>query len=67
MHNETSSSYPTNNRESFLPEHRHLGEGALEALSDETAGAILRKSAWLPEKEKEMVLGIVRQFAGRSE
>jgi hypothetical protein len=37
-----------------------LGERALEALSDETAGAILRESAWLPEKEKEIVLGIVR-------
>jgi hypothetical protein len=30
----------------------------LEGLRDETAGAILRKSARLPEREK----GIVRQF-----
>jgi hypothetical protein len=35
---------------------------ALDALSDETAGAILRESARLPEREKRIVLGIVRQF-----
>jgi transcriptional regulator with XRE-family HTH domain len=35
---------------------------ALDALSDETAGAILRGSARLPEREKTIVLGIVRQF-----
>jgi hypothetical protein len=39
-----------------------LDGGTLEAHSDETAGAILRESARLPEREKEMVLGIVRQF-----
>jgi hypothetical protein len=33
-----------------------------EALADETAGAILRESARLPEREKGIVLGIVRQF-----
>ena len=40
-----------------------LDEGTLEALSDETAGTILRESARLPKREREMVLGIVRQFA----
>ena len=35
----------------------------LEALADETAGAILRESARLPEREKRIVLGIVRQFS----
>ena len=44
-----------------------LDEGALAALSDETANAILVESARLPEREKEMVLGIVRQFADRPE
>jgi len=34
----------------------------LEGLRDETAGAILRKSARLPEREKGIVLGRVRQF-----
>jgi hypothetical protein len=34
----------------------------LEGLSDETTGAILRESALLPEREREIVLGIVRQF-----
>jgi hypothetical protein len=39
----------------------------LEALSDGTASAILKESADLPEREKGIVLGIVRQFAGRPE
>lgn len=39
-----------------------LDEEALEALADETASAILRESARLSEREKEIVLGIVRQF-----
>ena len=39
-----------------------LDEEALEALADETASAILRGSARLPEREKTIVLGIVRQF-----
>jgi transcriptional regulator with XRE-family HTH domain len=38
-------------------------EEVLDALADETADAILRKSARLPEREKEIVLGIVRQFS----
>ena len=36
---------------------------ALAALSDETANVILRESARLPERERRIVLGIVRQFA----
>jgi hypothetical protein len=39
-----------------------LDEEVLEALADETAGTILRESARLPEWEKGIVLGIVRQF-----
>jgi transcriptional regulator with XRE-family HTH domain len=35
---------------------------ALDALADETASAILRESVRLPEREKTIVLGIVRQF-----
>ncbi len=42
-----------------------LDEEVLEALADETAGAILRESARLPKREKEIVLGIVRQFQGQ--
>jgi transcriptional regulator with XRE-family HTH domain len=42
-----------------------FNEEALEALADETAGAILRESARLPERETWIVLGIVRQFAGQ--
>jgi transcriptional regulator with XRE-family HTH domain len=45
-----------------------LDEEALEALSDERAGTILRESGKLSDREKEIILGIVRQFAGeRSE
>src|SRR5215208_5030317 len=40
-----------------------LDEEALRALSDKTAGAILKESARLPEREKDIVLGIVRQFS----
>lgn len=40
-----------------------LDEETLDALSDETANAILREGASLPEREK----GIVRDFAGRPE
>ena len=39
-----------------------LDEETLDALSDETASAILRGSARLPDREKTIVLGIVRQF-----
>ena len=40
-----------------------LDEKVMEALADETAGAILRESARLPEREKRIVLGIVQQFS----
>ncbi len=43
-----------------------LDEEVLKALADETAGAILRESARLPEREREIVLGIVRQFGAQS-
>ena len=39
-----------------------LNEEVLGALADETAAAILRESAHLPEREKRIVLGIVREF-----
>jgi transcriptional regulator with XRE-family HTH domain len=39
----------------------------LEALADETANAILRESARLPDREKRIVLGIVREFQGPRE
>ena len=42
-----------------------LDEEALEALAEETAGAILRESARLSEREKEIVLGIVRQISSQ--
>jgi transcriptional regulator with XRE-family HTH domain len=41
-----------------------LDEETLDALSDETAAAILRESVRLPEREKRIVLGMVREFAG---
>ena len=44
-----------------------LDKETLAALSDETAAAILRESARLPVREREIVLRIVRQFAGGSE
>jgi transcriptional regulator with XRE-family HTH domain len=40
-----------------------LDEEALKALADKTAAAILKESARLPEREKRIVLGIVRQFS----
>ena len=42
-----------------------LDEEALKALADKTAGAILKESAGLPEREKRLVLGIVRQFGSQ--
>ena len=41
---------------------RLLDEEAVEALRDETVRAILREVASLPERERRIVLGIVRQF-----
>jgi transcriptional regulator with XRE-family HTH domain len=40
-----------------------LDEETLKALADKTVGAILKESARLPEREKRIVLGIVRQFS----
>jgi transcriptional regulator with XRE-family HTH domain len=40
-----------------------LDEEALKALADKTGGSILKESARLPEREKRIVLGIVRQFS----
>ena len=37
----------------------------LDALDDEMAAAILRESARLPERERRIVLGIVREFGTR--
>lgn len=42
-----------------------LDEEVLKALADERTSAILRESARLSEREKELVLGIVRQFGGQ--
>jgi transcriptional regulator with XRE-family HTH domain len=38
----------------------------LEGLSDETTREITREALRLPEREKQIVLGIVRQFGGGS-
>lgn len=38
-------------------------EEVLEALSDETSATILKESVSLTEREKQIVLGIVRQFS----
>src|SRR5829696_888439 len=40
-----------------------LDEKVLDHLADETAGAILNERARLPEREKRIVLRIVRQFS----
>jgi transcriptional regulator with XRE-family HTH domain len=40
-----------------------LDEELVEALKDETARAIVREVIRLPERERRMVLGIVRQFS----
>ena len=42
-----------------------LDEEVLEAVTDERTSAILRESARLSEREKEIVLGIVRQFGSQ--
>jgi hypothetical protein len=44
-----------------------FADEVMDAMADETANAILRESARLPEREKRIVLGIVREFAGRPE
>jgi hypothetical protein len=43
-----------------------LDKETLDALADETANAILRESARLPQREKRIVLGIVREFGNQS-
>src|SRR5919107_1513023 len=42
-----------------------LDEEVLKAMADERASAILRESARLSEREKEIVLGIVQQFGSQ--
>jgi transcriptional regulator with XRE-family HTH domain len=42
-----------------------LDAETLDALADETANAILRGSARLPNREKQIVLGIVREFGSQ--
>ena len=39
-----------------------LDEELVEALRDETTRAILREVIRLPERERRIVLGIIRQF-----
>jgi transcriptional regulator with XRE-family HTH domain len=39
----------------------------LAGLTDETTREITRQALRLPERERGIVLGVVRQFAGRSE
>jgi transcriptional regulator with XRE-family HTH domain len=39
-----------------------LDEELVEALRDETARAVLREVHRLPERDREIILGIVRQF-----
>jgi len=41
-----------------------IDEELVEALRDETARTILREVARLPERDREIILGIVRQFEG---
>jgi transcriptional regulator with XRE-family HTH domain len=43
-----------------------LDEELVEALRDETSRAVLREVVRLPERERRIVLGIVRQFQGMS-
>jgi hypothetical protein len=38
----------------------------LEGLSDETTYEITRRAMGLPKRERQIVLGIVRQFGGES-
>ncbi len=44
-----------------------LDRELVEALRDETVGEIVRSSARLPERERRLVLGIVRQFEDEQE
>ena len=42
-----------------------LDVATLAALADETAAAILRESARLPDREKRVVLGVAREFGAK--
>ena len=42
-----------------------LDEEVLEALANKSSAAILRESASLSERDKEIVLGIMRQFGSQ--
>jgi DNA-directed RNA polymerase specialized sigma24 family protein len=60
-------------RASWFMDHQEkpsfLDEETVRALRDETAAAVLREVSHLPERERAIVLGIVRQFeeaGGRS-
>ena len=44
-----------------------LDEELVEALRDETTRAVLREVIRLPERERKIVLGIVRQFENERE
>ena len=44
-----------------------LNEEVVAALQDETARAVLREVMLLPEQERKIVLGIVRQFGETSD
>ena len=49
----------------FVDSEDHLAlldEELVEALRDETSRAVLREVSQLPERERRIVLGIVRQF-----
>jgi hypothetical protein len=44
-----------------------LDEEAMSILRDETVSAIAHKSLHLPGRERQMILGIIRQFEGAHE
>ena len=43
-----------------------LDEEVVEALQDETVRAVLREVMRLPQRERKIVLGIIRQFVETS-
>jgi hypothetical protein len=47
-----------------LREQPKLGTELIEGLRNETTREITRRALRLPEREREIVLGIVRQFGG---
>ncbi len=44
-----------------------LDEELVEALRDETAREVLREASQLPERERRIVLGVVRQFRAQAD